>query len=238
MMTITGETNQMALQRQTLIEQYRTIHNQQEYGKSGEHFRLHIQALIAELRPETILNYGCGQSRIHEQLNLLNAQFFRYDPGIEAISTLPVQQADFVINTDVLEHIPEIDLDDVLSDIRSISDNVFFNIATRPAKNVTLSNGQNPHCTIKTASEWESVLKSHFPIVKLVFDRPKHSCAFITWDSCLVEVIACLEEFSMVRDRLQKAEESYLTKIIKECGRFRKRVSKILGIAQTSVRTI
>ncbi len=225
----------MVLQRQELIEQYQTIHSQKEYGKSGEHFRLHIQAMIAELRPETILNYGCGQSLIHEHLNLLDAKFFRYDPGIEEISTVPVRQADFIINTDVLEHIPENDLDDILSDIRSISDKVFFNIATRLAKNVTLSNGQNPHCTIKTASEWESVLKSHFPRVRLVFDRPGHSCAFITWDSCLVEVIACLEKFYLVSHRLQKAEESYFKKIKKECGRFRKKVLKLFKNEHNSV---
>jgi hypothetical protein len=213
----------MAVHRQDLIKEYRALHASDEYGRAGEHFRLHIQALIAELHPKIILNYGCGQSRIHEQLDLLGATFFRYDPAVEALSSLPTNRADFIINTDVLEHIPESDLDDILSDIQRISDKVFFNIATRLAKDVLLSNGQNPHCTIKPAAEWEIILKRQFPIVHKIFERPGHSCAFLTWDSCLVEVVASLEELPLVKESLRKSQESVFVKIIKELGRVRRR---------------
>jgi hypothetical protein len=219
----------MPLLREKLIEQYQELHLNEAYGASGEQFRLHIQTLIAELRPKSILNYGCGQSRVHEKLELLGAQFFRYDPAIEDLSSIPVDRADLVINTDVLEHIPESDLDDVLANIASISDNVFFNIATRLAKN-WLPDGRNPHCTIKSTSEWKTILQQYFPEVRLIYDRPGHSCSFLTWNSCLLEVVAGLEELPIVREQLAKARESLLTKTKKEIARVRKKVSGKLKI--------
>jgi hypothetical protein len=206
----------------TLQAEYQSVHANKMYGVSGNKFALHIQVLISELRPKTILNYGCGQTSLHEDLGLFGADFYRYDPGIPDLSKLPVDRADFLINTDVLEHIPESHLYEVLSKIASISSRAFFNIATRPAKEL-LSNGDNAHCTIMTASQWKARLARHFPEVQLVFDRPAHSCVFLTWDSPMKDVLVALSNAQIMQKKLKKTEKSIPVKVKDEFVRVKRR---------------
>ena len=73
---------------------------------------------------------------------------------------MSVYRADVVINTDVMEHIPAEDINEVLGHIKSLSNNVFFNISTRPA-NQKLPNGENAHCTVWSDEKW--LRKKFFP---------------------------------------------------------------------------
>ena len=209
----------------TLAVQYQALHASKAYGTSGNVFRLPIQVLIAELKPGSILDYGCGRTTLHEQLNVFGATYYRYDPGIPELSELPVDGADFVINTDVLEHIPEAQLDAILSHIASLSQHVFFNIATRPAKEI-LPNGQNAHCTIKLATEWEDVLRPYFPDVEPVVTRPEHSVLFLTWDSPLKEAVVELVEARILRKKVMKAEKTITERVRDEGARLRRRLSR------------
>lgn len=148
--------------REEYIEQYRQQHKTKLYGHTGKKFAGHIQSLINIAGPSTILDYGCGQCRMGEHLNLKGATIDYYDPAIEEISDHPVDVYDLVINTDVLEHIPEEDVKDVLQDIRCLSGLVFFNISTRPACTI-LPNGDNAHCTVKEAEWWDEQLAYFYP---------------------------------------------------------------------------
>ena len=183
---------------QDLIEQYQQLHRNETFGISGNLFRPHIQALIHELRPRTIVNFGCGSTKLHEELQLQDAVFHRYDPAIAELSVLPVTSADLVINTDVLEHIPRSELDSVLAQIRALSAKVFFNIATRPARQL-LPDGSNAHCTILPAAEWQSILARHFPQTELVWDIPGWACSFVTWPSSSLEILRELERSATLR---------------------------------------
>ena len=61
---------------------------------------------------------------------------------------------DIVINTDVLEHIPEDDLVWVLKEIFNYSSNiVFLNISCRPALK-TFKNGENVHVSVFPIQDW------------------------------------------------------------------------------------
>ncbi|MCF7975665.1 MAG: class I SAM-dependent methyltransferase [Phycisphaerae bacterium] len=216
----------MSIVDNTLQAEYQSVHASKTYGVSGNKFTHHIQVLISELRPKSILNYGCGQTSLHEDLGLFGADFFRYDPGIPELSKLPVGKADFLINTDVLEHIPEGNLDEVLSKMASISSLAFFNIATRPAKEF-LSNGKNAHCNIMTASQWKERLAKHFPEVQLVFDRPAHPCVFLTWDSPMKDVLVALSNAQIMQKKLKKMEKSIPLKIKHEFVRAKRRWLKL-----------
>jgi len=123
------------------------------------------------------------------------------------------------------EHIPEKDLDEVRAKMASITSKAFFNIATRPAKEI-LPNGDNAHCTILTASHWESILKPHFPDVQLVLDRPGRSCMFVPWPSCMGPILATLSQAQLDRKKVQKAEVPVSTKVSAEVKRATRKLFK------------
>lgn len=165
------------------IEQYRQLHAATRYGRSSEKLLPQLLPEVLELRPKTILDYGCGQSRLVEMLKYDDrVRTFRYDPAIAEIAQLPVQTADLVVNTDVMEHIPTSDVDDVLRDISRISQHALFNIATAPAGRV-LFNGENAHCTVQPAAWWGQVLSRHFGHVEPLRSTRSTKCMFKTWKS-------------------------------------------------------
>ena len=168
----------MAITNSDLIEQYSSLHSSKDYGVTGHYFWPHIQACIIDLKPDSLLEYGCGQSSLVDELDYEDAVYNRYDPAIPKFSEINVQNVDFIINTDVLEHIPEDDLGDVLKHMNSLSANVFFNIATGPAKHI-LPNGQNAHCTIWTADKWLAKIQEYFPDANLCYVKDGKNCLII-----------------------------------------------------------
>ena len=92
------------------IEQYKQIHAQTTWFGSGACIYIEELCLIIDfLKPKSVLDYGCGKGCLVYALKKLYPEisFYKYDPAIEEISVLPVKKVDLVINTDVLEHIPE-----------------------------------------------------------------------------------------------------------------------------------
>jgi hypothetical protein len=141
-----------------------------------------VQKAISDLpKIDTVLDYGCGSSRLVDWVAKLNdAVAYRYDPAIAEFSSLPIERADLVLNTDVLEHIPINHVDEVLRAISSISRHVFFNISTVEAAN-RLPNGDNAHCTVRPAKWWKEKLSSHFNFVQGIKSYKRTTCSFVTW---------------------------------------------------------
>lgn len=158
------------------INEYKLLHKfNKEYGSSS-HIKLHeltkviIQLIEIEKNTDKIyriLDFGCGKSELIDNLNDFFAsfsfkfEFIKYDPAIEKFSFRPSGNFDLVINTDVLEHIHESELDIILKDIRSHSKNCFINISTRLA-NTILPNGENAHVTVKPCNWWFNLLKKYW----------------------------------------------------------------------------
>lgn len=183
----------MAVTRGELISQYNQIHSSKSYGVSGNTYYLSILACITDLKPEVVLEYGCGQSQLSEVLSDKVKSFVKYDPAIEEFKELSINQCDMLINTDVLEHIPESDLDDVLGHMKSLSSKVFFNICTRPALEI-LPDGTNAHCTVKSPEFWRDKIEEIFGFAQIAHVWEGQSCAVITWNSPVVELIDALEQ--------------------------------------------
>lgn len=171
----------MAMVDEELIKNYQKIHASKDYGFTSVIYKEHIQACINELKPKSILEFGCGQSILISSL-IYDEKYYRYDPAIPEFSVIPTDKADFIINTDVLEHIPEKDLGDILGRMRSISEYVFFNIATNYAKEV-LPNGENAHCTVWQGDQWLSLIKKYYPDAEIAYYVEKKACLIITWKS-------------------------------------------------------
>jgi len=127
----------------------------------GDSLTLHldkIKKLIESTKSKTALDYGCGnakhyiEDRIHLSWGL--EKMGLYDPAIPKWGLLPSGNFDCVICTDVLEHVPEEEINDTLKEIFTLSNKcVFLNIAMYLAHH-KLPNGENAHCTLKPKQWW------------------------------------------------------------------------------------
>lgn len=119
-----------------------------------------IGTLIKFSNISTAIDYGCGKARAWEEYKLRQLWKLRdvqlYDPGVVEYAVKPLAARDLVICTDVMEHVPEHLVDEVLVDICRLANKaVFLNISTRPASKL-LVDGSNAHATVKPAAWWQT----------------------------------------------------------------------------------
>lgn len=164
-----------------LIEDYAQIHASRVYGASSlKNLRL-IRPEIKLLRPQSLIDYGCGQSALVDRLNLgYPLKLSRYDPAIPAFADKPKVKADLLINIDVLEHIEESDLDDVLADMRSLCRDALIIVDTAPAVGF-LGDGRNLHVTLKPHDWWRERISRHFGPLQPVRTLRRARAGFKTW---------------------------------------------------------
>lgn len=110
---------------------------------------------------------------------------FRYDPAIPEYASKPAGKFDFVICTDVLEHIPEKAADgtpvltNLIDEMLSYSPNMFCNISNRRAQQI-LGNGENAHCTVYHPVWWKHRMEEASPNITQVFSRDLTGTHFVT----------------------------------------------------------
>lgn len=167
---VTFAENPKGVEKMTgaVIDQYKEMHkNPKRFpGYSAKSYVAEIKELIDSTGAETMLDYGCGKGyqylnkRIHELWGGMLPQC--YDPAVTFLDTKPYATSRFdgVMCTDVLEHVPVEEINDVLFDLFHYADKfVFMAIATFPARK-TLPDGRNCHLTVKSEAWWhEKVAK-------------------------------------------------------------------------------
>lgn len=164
------------------IEDYQKFHSSKVYGTGGKNFPYALPHVIIR-SPGSIVDYGAGRSQIVHWLGAaVNAtRTACFDPAVPGIDKLPDESFDLVVSFDVLEHIPEEELDAVLSEMKGLADDALLVIDTAPAKAV-LSDGRNAHVCLHDEAWWHDRLKTYFPSIKpFPIGRP-HRAAFRTWD--------------------------------------------------------
>ena len=71
------------------------------WGRNPDYFfdNTPIKKIISELDPKTILDYGCGESRVVENLQqeFPNIRYTKYDPYVERYKDYPSGQYDFIM---------------------------------------------------------------------------------------------------------------------------------------------
>lgn len=155
------------------LNQYRILHQSKNYGVTGGY----SAPLVNTDGCKSVLDYGCGRSDLVNKLDI--PLKYRYDPAIPEYNNKPPTTVDLVTCTDVLEHIPEDELDDFMEDIKSCGRKFFFNVCTRLAHEI-LPNGDNAHCTVKPVDWWVERLKEHFDNVTEV--KRTHESGIFTCD--------------------------------------------------------
>lgn len=146
------------------VQMYENLHKEHpEYGTGGTEILPALSCIIDYLSPKSILDYGCGKGGLVAALEdrYPNIDVYGYDPAVERFSSMPVEKADLVVCTDVLEHIPEEELPETIERIASISMNAFFHLHHGKAI-FYLESGENAHCTIWTQEQYRELFSKYF----------------------------------------------------------------------------
>jgi cyclopropane fatty-acyl-phospholipid synthase-like methyltransferase len=123
-------------------------------------------------RDDRILDYGCGKGDLVRELAELGYSTAGYDPAVPEYQDEPEGVFEYIVCTDVLEHVEPEHLDDVFRHMRRLlapNGAIFFSIGLVPAVK-TLPDGSNAHKIIKTADEWASAIAEGLGMVVFSVD--------------------------------------------------------------------
>jgi len=136
------------------------------YGKSTVKYKDIILNLINKYNFKTMIDYGCGKQSAKSFLPDY-IKYIPYDPAFEEINKLP-EPEDFLICTDVLEHIEPEFLDNVLKTINEKTKKIcFLTIALRSASKI-LSDGRNAHLIVENRLFWLKKINNNFTNYKII----------------------------------------------------------------------
>ena len=146
----------------SLLREYQSIHAARpDYGPgSGDKVCHAIASACAHLPARFVVDYGCGNSTMILRIWPRAAMHWRYDPAVPQYNTVipETQKFSWGLCSDMLEHVPENELDDLLRHLWHLSANWVFIVCTRPAGQL-LSDGSNAHVTVKPSSWWLDKLR-------------------------------------------------------------------------------
>ena len=133
-----------------------------------------LKELIEHSNIVSCLDYGCGRAEMWKsglRTELKLKKIFLFDPGVQEFNQKPDRKCDLVVAIDMLEHVPEECVDEVLDDIRSFATKaVFLSISTRPASK-KLINGANAHQTVKPEEWWREKIQKMDCLVIAHFEQ-------------------------------------------------------------------
>ena len=166
--------DQIAITKQFIMlisEQYiqvlKATHSAVEWGTSSIGYVDVIASIIKQYNITTLVDYGAGQQNLEKHLPMQCPDLYiqSYDPGIPSISHAP-SPAEFVVCTDVLEHVEPECLDAVLQDLRRVMIKIgVFIVSTKLAGQI-LSDGRNAHLIVENTDWWKQQIEQYFDVIK------------------------------------------------------------------------
>ncbi|MEJ1159384.1 class I SAM-dependent methyltransferase [Prosthecomicrobium sp. N25] len=162
------------------VEDYRHLHATQ-YGFGGRHMATILPHIMA-LRPASLIDYGAGRSEISSRVaaKVGCPEVARFDPAVAGIDKVPEKTFELAMSCDVLEHIPDDELDAVLAELARLGRHQIHVIDMKPAR-ATLLDGRNAHLSLHDAPWWQNRLSRFFPGLRPVKAQFPGWCAFKTW---------------------------------------------------------
>lgn len=130
-----------------------------------------VNSIIERLQVTHLLDYGCGSARsLFKGLHAPHKLTYQaYDPGVPQFSASPVP-AEMVACIDVLEHIEPDFIDNVMDDLKRVTQAVLFaTVATGPAAK-KLSDGRNAHLIQKPMEWWLPKFWERFDLQSVMAD--------------------------------------------------------------------
>jgi hypothetical protein len=174
-----------------LISEYERFHAGSSYGETGWKSVPDILPHLLALKPRSLIDYGCGQSDLVDILSRKCGveATARFDPAIPMYAHRPERFFDVLINVDVLEHIPETEIDATVSEMASMAKDAIMIIDTGPAKKF-LADGRNAHVSQHPAGWWLERLARHMASIREIPVRRRRRVGFKTWSEELPAVKA------------------------------------------------
>jgi hypothetical protein len=142
----------------------------------------YILPLIDEMKPASIIHFGCGQSSLADELaKATGARTARYDPAVPEHSNRPDGKFDLIVNVDALQHAAEDELGTMIADMAAFAKHAII-IIDADAPPVIPGAGEAP-ATLRDQDWWAERLGAHFPYLEPIHVRSKRGAAFKTWKS-------------------------------------------------------
>lgn len=153
-----------------LFNNYTYLHDKEpNYGLGGSHYAVDIRRLAQKHDALWILDFGCGKGGLVKSLDGEPLQRSRpytftprhfplnvegYDPYVKEFCKPPEHEFDMLVSTDLLEHIPEKELDEIFNDMLSYQPRLMFHAISNRKATQILPDGTNAHKTVKDAAWW------------------------------------------------------------------------------------
>jgi hypothetical protein len=155
------------------LDLQKELHLRSDYGTASLGIAPEVKKIFEENKLTSISDYGAGKCNLQKkliQLGLKDFDYFPYDPVFPEYGS--PKKADLVCCIDVLEHIEESFIENVINELRNITDKLaYFTIALKPAGKI-LKDGRNAHILLKSEDWWLNLIKSKFNF-KEVNKHPK-----------------------------------------------------------------
>lgn len=122
-----------------------------------------IKQLATAVGAQTMLDFGCGRGdayrsphKLHHEIGLPRSAVTLYDPAFRPSATLPTGTYDLVVCSDVLEHIPEAEVDAFIERLFGYArKGVWASVCCRKAKKFFPGTDTNMHVTVQPYEWWE-----------------------------------------------------------------------------------
>ena len=155
------------------LDLQKELHLRSDYGTASLGIAPEVKKIFEENKLTSISDYGAGKCNLQKkliQLGLKDFDYFPYDPVFPEYGS--PKKADLVCCIDVLEHIEESFIENVINELRNITDKLaYFTIALKPAGKI-LKDGRNAHILLRSEDWWLNLIKSKFNF-KEVNKHPK-----------------------------------------------------------------
>lgn len=116
----------------------------------------------------SVLDFGAGQGRLGEYVKkeLPYLEWTNYDPGIPGIDVLPERKFDFIVSSDMLEHVEPERVNNVLFWMKEHAKRgMFHHIACDPC-GLILPDGRNAHLTVQPPEWWrDQIVDNHWSLM-------------------------------------------------------------------------
>lgn len=155
------------------------LHDAGNYGTASIRYAPLVTDIVNAYKITHLLDYGCSRLlNLYQHIKPAHKITYQaYDPAVEEYADPPAP-AQMVACIDVLEHIePEL-LDNVLDDLRRLTEFVLFcTIHTGPAQKV-LSDGRNAHLIQQPLQWWLPKLWDRFDVGSVAVEGESICCVF------------------------------------------------------------
>lgn len=154
----------MSLISEAYREQLAKLHRDRpDFGTSSTMYADFVLSLIERFKPKNFLDYGCGKQALKPFIPI---PYIPYDPAITAVSSSP-PPCEFVMTSDVLEHLEPECLDAVMDDLQRVTKRIGFHVVHTGAALHHLPDGRNAHIIQQPPEWWLPKFIERFDIIRM-----------------------------------------------------------------------